>query len=70
MNTTNETTRNEAHTEPPALPVEAMAIDARIASDGKCAECGGAMHYRSQRTPGGGYRALAVCQDCDNVIEF
>mgnify|MGYP000975974771 CR=1 FL=1 len=46
-------------------------IDRNIAGSTPCPKCGGEMHYEGYTNPvTGSYRAFAVCNECDNRVEF
>ena len=49
--------------------IDWYVIDAEIAEQYPCSECGGHMHYESERTKNS-YRAFSVCDDCGNREEF
>jgi hypothetical protein len=45
-------------------------IDAEVAGDTPCGNCGGQCGYIGLKNRHGSYRAFSVCQKCDYVIEF
>lgn len=46
-------------------------IDAQVAREFPCEECGGQCSARGYRNPHtGGYRVFSVCEDCGNEEEF
>ena len=66
---------NRVHPRPTAI-VDGVAIDRQVVADhGKCSACGSRrLRYEPFMTPecarGSGYRAFAVCEECDEAMEF
>jgi hypothetical protein len=46
------------------------SIDAEVATDEPCEECGGVCIYHGRRNDRGSYRAFSECENCGRVIEF